>query len=726
MSKYLIITIVAALLLSVQEAKAGARPVSSHLKFLLLSKDYPSDIARLKPSSVYITYTRSNVETKFYKFIRNDTVINYSGLLDSLKTALYGYRLLFKNTRGGVDSISQLNSDFKLEFKAFPDKIGIASIHTYDGKNNLIGKYIFNYRKKDSTLSFSNLSVYNPLFTAYDQNNYFVSSVWLVSIGIDDYGDTQYKTCQSDAKSYNEFFKKQLWKLLGKEYAELYHGFLLLNKNASKDSIIKVLKYIISNATTSDYFVFIFSGSSRMLTEDSVTYSTYFDTYGASMRSKLSTKEKKELLSLEELQNLIQFIPSENQLFISEAGPSKKFKSEFIQSLIKNSPQVARVLNKNRIIIVPDSIGYEGLRCDTGFISKGPINYYITSLDTAYNIYELFQDNYKAANIGFQLKAKDYKCKPIKNAEYFEVFYEKKFLSLYQDLFGDGVGATRGGRVSEQRMNKAAGLTGKKYALIIGTDNYKGKSWKKLKNPILDATAISDELEQSYGFNVTQLSDPPLDTIYKAIRNFYQTLTEEDQLIVYFAGHGDVDEGLLDDGFIVCTDSKSLDEDPIRNTYIQQTKLKKMINKIPAKQILIILDICHAGFIDEDVWGAALRENPESGTINMNVMRFLEEKAKYRSRRILTSVGKESALDGKAGKSSPFANLLLQVLRSKGEGSNGIVTLGSIHSVLERAGANAEPEFKISPHLAKFGNDDPFGDFILIPVAKTNDVAKAK
>ncbi len=32
-----------------------------------------------------------------------------------------------------------------------------------------------------------------------------------------------------------------------------------------------------------------------------------------------------------------------------------------------------------------------------------------------------------------------------------------------------------------------------------------------------------------------------------------------------------------------------VEQDPIRNTYIQYSKIKRMINKIPAKEILVML-----------------------------------------------------------------------------------------------------------------------------------------
>jgi uncharacterized caspase-like protein len=253
---------------------------------------------------------------------------------------------------------------------------------------------------------------------------------------------------------------------------------------------------------------------------------------------------------------------------------------------------------------------------------------------------------------------------------------------------------------------------GKQYALVVGTDNYKGTGWKKLPNAVNDARAIRDELANDYGFTVQLLEDKPMDTIYKAIGEYYRALQPNDQLILYFAGHGDMETEFMDDGFIVCADSKSRDDDIARNTYIQYIKLQKMINRIPARQILVMLDVCHGGTFDQK------RSDPVNSITNRNVRQFLVDQSKFTCRKFLSSVGTEEAFDGKPGEHSPFANLLLQVLRARGNSSNGIVTLSNIYSVLQSASMNETATLKISPKKDGFGNDNPESDFILIPAEK--------
>jgi len=212
-----------------------------------------------------------------------------------------------------------------------------------------------------------------------------------------------------------------------------------------------------------------------------------------------------------------------------------------------------------------------------------------------------------------------------------------------------------------------------------------------------------------------------MDTIYKAISEYYSKAKPNDQLVIYFAGHGDADNELLDDGFIVCNDSKPVEQDPMRNSYISYDKLKKILNNIPARQILVLLDVCHGGTFDANAFNKK-GSDTKDGTYNItnrNVLQLLKDKLPLRTRKFLSSVGSEPAFDGQAGRHSPFANFILQILRTRGSGSNGIITLKEIYAVLETASLNETATLKISPQMNDFGNVDAFTEFIFIPVEKT-------
>ena len=708
-----------------QKIYAGVR---TEKVFTVAKNQLPFTLRNFNPAQVYILFS-GNLLCLKQNLLRGDSITNYSAFLDSAKRCgTIEYRLIFQKA-GNIDSVWQMNDVFNITDKAYPLNNNKLRIISFDKTGQQTDIFVFDYGKKylmnNRTVPLLNeLMRLYTVYTYSDRTVYVSGSVWILSIGINDYGEQRFVTCESDATAYNIFFKDQFSAFTGILNDAQTHSYLLIDKHATKDSILHTLKEIAAKATANDYFIFNFNGISNLFTEDSVNYNTYFfpyDVIGQRYDEKpknRNTNDKsspiKNLISLKTLQEYIQLIPCNKQLFISEAGPSDKFKTEFVKTMMQNSPELASLLNVNRVIIVPNKYGKD----DLAGLGKAPITHYITSLDAGYNIYELFGSEFEADKIAYLLKSAEYKTPAINDGDYFSVFFERKFLQQYREVFGDMKSKGRGIDLGETQLKDIAGFTGNRYALVIGTDRYKAKDWETLDNPIYDATEVAGALKSYYDYSVTLLKDPPMDTVYNAISEYYKTLRENDQLIIYIAGHGDFDAGLLDDGFIVCTDSKSPEIDPLRNSYIQHTKLKKMINKIPAKQILVLLDICHGGVFDDAVLGRQ-RDNPTSAITNRNVLELLKDKSELTTRKVLSSVGKESAFDGKAGKHSPFAAYLLKILNARG-GTEGIVTLSDIYALLQKASLNETETLKISPHMAGFGQNDPLSEFILIPISSSS------
>lgn len=717
-----------ALMLAVSLTQKSHAGVFIEKVFTVAKTQLPSNLRNFNPALVYILFSGNPICLNKQHSFRGDSITNYSAFIDSAKSCgTIEYRLIFQKG-STIDSVWQLDNAFKVTDKAYPLNNNKLRIIAFDKTGQQTDNFVFDYGKKYlmNNLPVPSLNELMGLFTVYsysDRTEYVPAAVWILSIGINDYGEQHYLTCESDATAYIAYFKEQYLSLTGALNDAQIHSYLLLNKQANKDSILHTLKEIAAKASANDYFIFNFSGLSNLFTEDSVNYKTYFFPYeviSQAYDTKPKNRNKNDksspidnLISLKTLQEYIQLIPCTKQLFISEAGPSDKFKTEFVKTMMQNSPELASLLNVNRVIIVPNKLGFDNL----AGLGKAPITHYITSLDTGYNIYELFGSEFEADKIAYLLKSAEYKTPAIKDGDYFSVFFERKFLQQYREVFGEMKSKRRGLDLGETELKDIAGFSGNRYALIIGTDHYKAKGWEKLDNPVYDATEVAGALKNYYDYNVTLLKDPPMDTVYNAISEYYKTLRENDQLIIYIAGHGDFDAGLLDDGFIVCTDSKSPEIDQLRNSYIQHTKLKKMINKIPAKQILVLLDICHGGVFDDAVLGRQ-RDNPTSAITNRNVLELLKDKSELTTRRVLSSVGKESAFDGKAGKHSPFAAYLLKILNARG-GTEGIVTLSDIYALLQKASLNETETLKISPHMAGFGQNDPMSEFILIPVSSS-------
>ena len=697
---------------------------------VLEHSQYPAALKNFDATEVYVLYWGTGFKAKELQgnVLHDDTIINYKKFIAAYPNGT-GFRLIYKSNNK-IDSVYQLDAKFRITDKAYPLNNGKIHIQTFDSTLKKTDEFVYNYtakllstKKIDGSIALQWLVREYKMYNSYDRSNYASGAVWLLSIGIDDYGSIKYRNCKTDAQSYADFFKKQFTdEKIPSGVSSFFHEYILLDKDATKEAILAALKDIAGKAAFNDYFIFNFSGCSNEIKNDLSNVGINFFPYDVLVSSQtvdhaeLTNRNKndtadayKKCIPLKILQEYIQSIPAINQLFISEAGPSEKFKTEFVKALMQNSPEIATILNKNRVIIVPNGFGWDNVKCKDNYIQKGPINYYITSLESE-NIFDIFKED-KANKVAYNIKNKAYTCQSF-GIDYFDIFFERKFLKEYKEIFGDGGGQTRGVGLKTKELRSAANFSGKQYALVVGTNNYKGAGWKKLPNAINDARAVTDMLAQGYGFEVQLLEDKPMDSIYKAIGEYYRKLNPSDQLVIYFAGHGDMEDEFMDDGFIVCSDSRSRADDPARNTYIQYVKLQKMINKIPARQILVMLDVCHGGAFNQK------RSDPAKTITNRNVRQFLVDQSQYTCRKFLSSVGNEEAFDGKPGDHSPFAKLLLQVLNAKGKETNGIITLSDIFSVLQISSMNETATLKIAPQKDGFGNDNPQSDFILIPVEK--------
>ncbi|MFZ9388659.1 MAG: caspase family protein [Chitinophagaceae bacterium] len=720
--------------------------------YVLEKKQYPLPIKKAGPAQVYLVYNGPGIKKTWASaFLRGDTILNLKAFLDSTKTTAV-YRLIFGKS-GGIDSVWQTNESHQVTDKAYPSGEGKLLVQAFDQTGTLTDQFVFNYfqKYKDENKkipSLSNLFRIAVVYTPSDKNRYSARAAWVLSIGINKYEGgviAPFQTSESDAEQYIRFFRQQFreredetvnfssyptrmfhplslralrsqYQNPGEDSLIEFHPYLLLGTQATREAILTSLRDIASKAGPNDYFIFCFGGASAELSlGDETAKTTFFFPYdrqgiredlykrGAEMKDELNTR----FLSLKVIQEHIQLIPARNQLIISEAGNSENFKTEFIRTLIQESPAIASLLDINRVILVPDKIGLDVFECEDMKIAGAPIAYALQSLDSSLNVYDLFAENSRSGAIASALTSTLYTC-GMRKEPYFEVFFERKFLRQYRDIFGDAE-RTRGGETRNLKEQVNPALKGNRYALIIGTDHYKGRGWDPLNNPVFDATEIASILKEEYSYQVNLLIDPPMDSIYASIKDYHRTLKPDDQLVIYVAGHGDYDKELLDDGFIVCHDSRSIEDDPLRNTYIQHTKLKKMINKMPARQVLVMLDICYGGFFDEQV-----RENPASRITNRNVLELLHQNEQYVVRKMLSSVGTEPAFDGKAGKHSPFASYLISVLNARG-GAEGIITLSDIYTLLQKASRNETATLKISPHVAGFGDNNPLGEFILVP-----------
>ncbi|MEN8247879.1 MAG: caspase family protein [Bacteroidota bacterium] len=261
--------------------------------------------------------------------------------------------------------------------------------------------------------------------------------------------------------------------------------------------------------------------------------------------------------------------------------------------------------------------------------------------------------------------------------------------------------------VSDIRVLKVAGMTAAAmisdrtdYALLFGIDEY--DEWSNLFNPIKDAQTIGEELKNMYGFQTEVVINASIAEIMSKLREYAtKSYGDKDQLFIFFAGHGQFDE-IFTEGYLVGTDSKL--NDPGKTSYISHSQLRTVVNNIPADHIFLTLDACFGGTFDPLVARSGSRGADDMYS-DITATEFIERRLRFKTRKYVTSGGKQYVADGKPGGHSPFARKFLQALRDYG-GQDRILTLQELNGYLLN--------LKMEPHAGEFGDNEPGSDFVFV------------
>lgn len=284
---------------------------------------------------------------------------------------------------------------------------------------------------------------------------------------------------------------------------------------------------------------------------------------------------------------------------------------------------------------------------------------------------------------------KTYKVNPVENP--FQVEKSSRNAEIMQERSESNI---------KQKQEKVTGedILGVDRAIIFATNIY--DSFSELVNPVIDATTVSEELQSNYYVNTELIVNPTLKETIEKIREYAKLdYGKNDNLLIFFAGHGIYDE-VFKEGYVISRDSKS--DDVAKTSYLSHSNLRTMINNIPCNHILLVMDVCFGGTFDPIIASKGRAADMYTEVTNAE---FIERKKKYKTRLYLTSGGKEYVPDGRPGHHSPFARKFLEALRNYG-GTDGILTVNEIIQYVEKV----EPQ----PRYGEFGDNEPGSDFILL------------
>jgi len=153
------------------------------------------------------------------------------------------------------------------------------------------------------------------------------------------------------------------------------------------------------------------------------------------------------------------------------------------------------------------------------------------------------------------------------------------------------VDASRGISVISD-LSHRSGKLGVYRALIIGINDYKDPKIPDLETAINDAKAMAELLRERYGFQVKLLLNQKAtkEAIYRALRNLASSSKPDDSVLIYYAGHGDLDK-TYDDGWWIPADAKGGNS----VTYLDNGQVQKSMRSMKARHVLLVSDSCYSG-----------------------------------------------------------------------------------------------------------------------------------
>src|SRR6266446_1732461 len=235
---------------------------------------------------------------------------------------------------------------------------------------------------------------------------------------------------------------------------------------------------------------------------------------------------------------------------------------------------------------------------------------------------------------------------------------------------------------------------GRYHALVIGNNEY--EHLPKLKTAVNDAQVVAATLRDTYSFQVTVLLNAPREDIVLALDKMRTTLTEDDNLLIYYAGHGTLDKE-ADRGYWLPVDAKP----NTRSRWLSTSEITDTLKAMTSKHVLVVADSCYSGTLLRDAG-----EGISSGT---DQERFFLRVAQKRSRTALTSGGLEPVQDDGGGDHhSVFSQAFISTLQE----NRGILDGQQFSNQIKRlvvTNASQTPEYS---DIRSAGHDG--GDFLFV------------
>ena len=235
-------------------------------------------------------------------------------------------------------------------------------------------------------------------------------------------------------------------------------------------------------------------------------------------------------------------------------------------------------------------------------------------------------------------------------------------------------------------------IQGGYYALVIAVQDYIDPSVNALQYPIQDSEKLVNALSTLYTFeptNITLLKNPTRTAIIKTFDQLAKRLTEQDNLLIFYAGHGYWDERLKQ-GYWLPVDAAQ----NTRTEWISNGTIRDYVAGMASKHTLLISDACFSGgiFKTRDAFSG---ESPAT-----------LELYKLPSRKAMTSGAMKEVPD-----KSVFVEYLIKRLR---ENKEKLLPAESLFASFRQAVINNSPNRQVPQYGEIRETGDEGGDFIFV------------
>ena len=262
---------------------------------------------------------------------------------------------------------------------------------------------------------------------------------------------------------------------------------------------------------------------------------------------------------------------------------------------------------------------------------------------------------------------------------------------IYDGLWEDGYEA-------EDKKTLAKFTTDEKYyALIIGNNDY--KNLENLDNAVNDAKDLEKVLKEKYGFDTKLLLNKNKDETLDEIINFTRNAKKNDNLLIYYAGHGQLVKKQKR-GYWLPTDSGQM----LDSKWLSNNTIKDQIISSEAKHILLVVDSCFSGSLTRSSGTNKSVEKLTKATVD----RLLSKK----TRLVITSGGNEDVVDGiGSSKNSVFAEPLIRILKNNTDVIRSYELFKSVQTfVIDNADQTPN-------HSTIHGTGHDGGEFLFFPIS---------